>query len=57
MAEMSPQLKWVKTSGLITPDKWGNLPGGEIFTSPFSVNGRLCAMAWWAITSAPSTAI
>jgi aminopeptidase len=40
VAEMSPQLKWVKTSGLISPDKWGNLPGGEIFTSPFSVNGR-----------------
>ncbi len=39
-AEMSPQLKWVKTSGLISPDKWGNLPGGEIFTSPFTVNGR-----------------
>ena len=40
VAEMSPQLKWVKTSGLISPDKWGNLPGGEIFTSPFTVNGR-----------------
>ena len=40
VAEMSPQLKWVKTSGLISPDKWGNLPGGEIFTSPWSVNGR-----------------
>ena len=40
VAEMSPQLKWVKTSGLISPDKWGNLPGGEIFTSPFSLNGR-----------------
>jgi leucyl aminopeptidase (aminopeptidase T) len=40
VAEMSPELKWVKTSGLISPDKWGNLPGGEIFTSPFSVNGR-----------------
>ncbi len=40
VAEMSPQLKWVKTSGLITRDKWGNLPGGEIFTSPYSVNGR-----------------
>ncbi len=39
VAEMSPQLKWVKTSGLITPEKWGNLPGGEIFTSPFSLNG------------------
>jgi aminopeptidase len=40
VAEMSPQLKWVKTSGLISSDKWGNLPGGEIFTSPYSVNGR-----------------
>lgn len=39
VAEMSPDLKWVKTSGLITPEKWGNLPGGEIFTSPFSLNG------------------
>ncbi len=34
-----PELKWVKTSGLITRDKWGNLPGGEIFTSPSSVDG------------------
>ena len=33
-AEFSPKLKWLKTSGLITPEKWGNLPGGEIFTSP-----------------------
>src|SRR6266568_3226829 len=29
-AELSPKLKWLKTSGIITPDKWGNLPGGEI---------------------------
>ena len=40
VAELSPTLKWVKTSGLITPEKWGNLPGGEIFTSPFNSNGR-----------------
>ncbi len=39
-ATFVPELKWVKTSGLITPDKWGNLPGGEIFTSPYTVNGR-----------------
>src|SRR6266481_393800 len=39
-AEFSPQLKWLKTSGIITPDKWGNLPGGEIFTSPLNTNGR-----------------
>ncbi|RPI19625.1 MAG: aminopeptidase [Ignavibacteriae bacterium] len=39
-AEFIPELKWLKTSGLISPDKWGNLPGGEIFTSPKTVNGR-----------------
>jgi aminopeptidase len=40
VAELSPTLNWVKTSGLISPAKWGNLPGGEIFTSPFNSNGR-----------------
>lgn len=40
VAELSPNLKWVKTSGIISPEKWGNLPGGEIFTSPFNSNGR-----------------
>lgn len=39
-AELSQSLKWLKTSGIITPDKWGNLPGGEIFTSPANTNGR-----------------
>jgi leucyl aminopeptidase (aminopeptidase T) len=39
VAELSPNLKWLKTSGIITRDKWGNLPGGEIFTSPFNSNG------------------
>ena len=38
--EFSPKLNWLKTSGLITVNKWGNLPGGEIFTSPANVNGR-----------------
>ena len=38
-AELSPSLKWLKTSGIISSDKWGNLPGGEIFTSPYKVNG------------------
>ena len=38
-AEFSPNLKWIKTSGIISRDKWGNLPGGEIFTSPLNVNG------------------
>ncbi|MFL6569670.1 MAG: aminopeptidase [Chthoniobacterales bacterium] len=39
IAKLSPTLKWLKTSGIITRDKWGNLPGGEIFTSPFTSNG------------------
>src|SRR6266545_266113 len=39
-AEFAPHLKWIKTSGIITPEKWGNLPGGEIFTAPANVNGR-----------------
>ncbi|MDQ6766065.1 MAG: aminopeptidase [Verrucomicrobiota bacterium] len=39
-AELSPTLKWLKTSGIITREKWGNLPGGEIFTSPFNSHGR-----------------
>ncbi len=39
VAEFSPRLNWLKTSGIISPDKWGNLPGGEIFTSPLNVEG------------------
>src|SRR3954451_9481995 len=38
-AEFSSNLKWLKTSGIITPEKWGNLPGGEIFTSPANSRG------------------
>ena len=38
-AEFSPRLKWLKTSGIIREDKWGNLPGGEILTSPRNTNG------------------
>ncbi len=33
-ATLNPNYKWLKTSGLISPDKWGNLPGGEVFTTP-----------------------
>src|SRR5271170_2131961 len=38
-ADLNPAYKWVKTSGIISRDKWGNLPGGEIFTTPGEVNG------------------
>src|SRR5439155_26752122 len=39
IAQLNPNYKWLKTSGLISPDKWGNLPGGEVFTTPGEVNG------------------
>jgi leucyl aminopeptidase (aminopeptidase T) len=38
-ADLNPEYRWVKTSGIISRDKWGNLPGGEVFTSPGEVNG------------------
>jgi leucyl aminopeptidase (aminopeptidase T) len=39
IADLDPHYRWLKTSGLISPDKWGNLPGGEVFTTPGEVNG------------------
>jgi aminopeptidase len=39
VADLNPKYRWLKTSGMITPEKWGNLPGGEIFTTPGEVNG------------------
>jgi aminopeptidase len=36
---IDPRYRWLKTSGLISPEKWGNLPGGEVFTTPGEVNG------------------
>ena len=38
-ATFDPSVRWLKTSGLITPDKWANLPGGEVFTAPARVDG------------------
>ena len=38
-ATFSKDLKWLKTSGIISPEKWGNLPGGEVLTCPENVNG------------------
>ncbi len=39
IANLNPSYHWIKTSGIISPDKWGNLPGGEVFTTPGEVNG------------------
>jgi leucyl aminopeptidase (aminopeptidase T) len=38
-ATFDPALAWVKTSGLISPRYWSNLPAGEVFTTPGSVDG------------------
>jgi aminopeptidase len=39
-ATFDPSIKWLKTSGIISTAKWGNLPGGEVLTSPARVDGR-----------------
>jgi len=41
VADLNPNYRWLKTSGIISPEKWGNLPGGEVFTTPGEVNGTL----------------
>lgn len=38
-ATFDPAFAWVKTSGLISPRYWSNLPAGEVFTTPGSVDG------------------
>jgi aminopeptidase len=38
-ARFDPALHWVKTSGIISPRYWSNLPAGEVFTTPASVDG------------------
>ena len=38
-AQLTPAHRWFKTSGIISPGRWGNLPGGECTTAPDEVNG------------------
>jgi leucyl aminopeptidase (aminopeptidase T) len=38
-ARFDPSLAWVKTSGIISTRYWSNLPAGEVFTTPASVDG------------------
>src|SRR5260370_21405543 len=37
-AQLNPEYRWFKTSGIISTENWRNLPGGECFTSPGQVN-------------------
>jgi aminopeptidase len=38
-ATFDRSLAWVKTSGIINPRYWSNLPAGEVFTTPHLVDG------------------
>jgi aminopeptidase len=38
-ARFDASLDWVKTSGLISQRYWSNLPAGEVFTTPATVDG------------------
>ncbi|MGH7322986.1 MAG: aminopeptidase [Candidatus Rokuibacteriota bacterium] len=38
-ATFDPAIRWIKTSGIISSEKWANLPGGEVFTAPVRVDG------------------
>jgi leucyl aminopeptidase (aminopeptidase T) len=39
VAEFDPDIRWIKTSGIINRENWANLPGGEVFTTPARVEG------------------
>jgi len=41
VAEFSSKIKWIISDGDITKRvmRWGNLPSGEVYTSPLNVNG------------------
>lgn len=34
-----PSYRWVKSNGLIRPGKWQNLPSGQVYTCPASLDG------------------
>ncbi len=38
-ARFEDSIQWVKTSGLINREYWSNLPAGEVFTTPVTVDG------------------
>lgn len=40
-AEFSPSLRWTISDGDIQPGRWKNLPDGEVFTSPATLNGAV----------------
>ena len=58
-ATFSSDLNWVPTSGIIRSNIWSNLPGGQVFTTPASINGLLVgdgALGDWLGTRFPKPA-
>jgi leucyl aminopeptidase (aminopeptidase T) len=39
VATFDPAIRWLKTSGIVSREKWANLPGGEVLTCPARVDG------------------
>jgi aminopeptidase len=39
VADFSKKISWIKCDGLIKSGSWSNLPDGEVFTCPETVNG------------------
>ncbi len=39
--QFSPDLKWIISDGDIQPGRWKNLPDGEVFTSPATLDGHV----------------
>jgi aminopeptidase len=40
-ATFSPKRKWMISDGNIRPEKWCNLPDGEVFTAPLKADGKV----------------
>ena len=40
-AEFNPGWKWINGDGNIQPKHWSNLPDGEVFTCPKTINGHV----------------
>ncbi|MBI4914680.1 MAG: aminopeptidase [Acidobacteria bacterium] len=38
-ATFEPSYRWVKSNGLILPGKWQNLPSGQVYTCPGTIDG------------------
>ncbi len=42
IARLDPSMKWIPCSGVVTKTgEWDNLPSGEVFTAPLTLEGRL----------------